>query len=95
MFPNQIKDPSCPYVLFEKKLIGKIDVYLNYVEEAFWWLFVAACIKKKIKIYQTDINHRERFHGITQVYKLHKFPTIFIKNCLGLVKLRLASQKLK
>ena len=95
MFPNKIKDPSCPYVLFEKRLIEKIDVYLNYVEEAFWWLFVAACIKKKIKIYQTDINHRERFHGITQVYKLHKFPIIFIKNCLGLLKLRLASQKLK
>ena len=95
MFPNKIKDPSCPYVLFEKRLIEKIYMYLNYVEEAFWWLFIAACIKKKIKIYQADINHRERFHGITQVYKLHKFPIIFIKNCLGLLKLRLVSQKLK
>ena len=46
-------------------------------------------------IYQIDINHRERFLGITQVYKLHKFPIIFIKNFLGLLKLRLASQKLK
>ncbi len=95
MFPNKIKDPSCPYVLFEKQLIEKIDVYLKYTNEAFWWLFVAACIKKKIKIYQTDINHRERIEGETQVYKLHKFPIIFIKNCLGLLKLRLASQKPK
>jgi len=95
MFPNKIKDPSCPYVLFEKQLIEKIDVYLKYTNEAFWWLFVAACIKKKIKIYQTDINHRERIDGETQVYKLHKFPIIFIKNCLGLLKLRLASQKPK
>ena len=91
MFPNKIKDPSCPYVLFEKKLIKKIDKYLNYVEEAFWWLFIAACIKRKIKIHQTDINHRKRFLGMTQVYKLHKFPIIFIKNCLGLIKLKLAN----
>jgi len=95
IFPNKIKDPSCPYVLFEKRLIEKIDVYLKYTNEAFWWFFVAACIKKKIKIYQTDINHRERIDGETQVYKLHKFPIIFIKNCLGLLKLRLASQKPK
>ena len=95
LFPNNIKDPSCPYVLFEKKTIKKITFHLNYVEEAFWWLFVAACIKKKIKIYQTDINHRERFHGVTQVYKLHKFPILFLKNFLGLLKLRLVSQKLK
>ena len=52
-------------------------------------------LKKKIKIYQTDINHRGRFQGVSQVYKLHKFPIIFIKNCLGLLKLRLASQRLK
>jgi len=95
IFPNKIKDPSCPYVLFEKRLIEKIDVYLKYTNEAFWWFFVAACIKKKIKICQTDINHRERIDGETQVYKLHKFPIIFIKNCLGLLKLRLASQKPK
>ena len=48
MFPNKIKDPSCPYVFFEKKLIDRIEIYLNYVEEAFWWLFIAACIKKKL-----------------------------------------------
>ena len=45
----------------------------------------------KIKIYQIDINHRKRFIGMTQVYKLHKFPIIFIKNFLGLIKLKLAN----
>ena len=39
MFPNKIKDPSCPYVLFEKRLIEKIDVYLKYTNEAFWWFW--------------------------------------------------------
>jgi dolichol-phosphate mannosyltransferase len=90
MFPHKIKDPSCPYILFEKRIVEKIYIYLNYVDEAFWWLFIAACIKNKIKIYQTDINHRKRFYGITQVYKFSKFPIIFIKNLLGLIKLRLA-----
>ena len=92
LFPNNIKDPSCPYVLFEKKTIENITVHLNYVEEAFWWLFVAACIKENINILQNEINHKLRFHGNTQVYKLYKFPTIFFKNCYGLLKLKLSKK---
>jgi glycosyltransferase involved in cell wall biosynthesis len=94
LFPNKIKDPSCPFVLFNKKIFYKIDIHLNYVVEAFWWLFTAACIKEKIQMQQIIINHKTRISGDTQVYKPKKFPSIFIRNLFGLIKLKFAQNKL-
>ena len=94
LFPSNIIDPSCPFVLFEKKFLNRIDIHLNYVVEAFWWLFVAACIKEKISIHQVTINHKDRLFGETQVYKLQKFPVIFLKNLIGLIKLRFSKRKI-
>jgi glycosyltransferase involved in cell wall biosynthesis len=88
LFPNRLHDPSCPFVLGHTKLLKRVDPFLAYMREGFWWGFVGACWKLKIPIYEIQIHHRERFAGNTQVYKLAKMPGIAFRNCIGLLKLR-------
>ena len=44
--------------------------------------------KKKIKIYQINVNHRIRLKGETNVFHLNKIPMIAIRNIFGLIKLK-------
>ena len=88
LFFSKIKDPSCPYVFCEKKLFKKINPYLKFMVEGFWWGFVAICLKKKIKIYQINVNHRLRLSGKTNVFHIHKIPSIALRNIFGLIKLK-------
>lgn len=88
LFFSSIKDPSCPYVFCEKKLFKKINPYLIYMVEGFWWGFVAICLKKKIKIYQINVNHRLRLSGKTNVFHINKIPGIAFRNIFGLIKLK-------
>lgn len=90
LFPNLIKDPSCPYVLTKKKTFLELADLLTYTKEGFWWGFIAACSKRKNKILQLPVNHRVRFSGDTQVYNLKKIPGIAIRNAIGLFKIRLS-----
>ena len=88
LFFSNIKDPSCPYVFGKGKIFKKINPYLKYMVEGFWWGFVAICLRKKIKIYQININHRLRLSGKTNVFFLKKIPSIALRNILGLIKLK-------
>ena len=88
LFFSNIKDPSCPYVFCKRSLFKKINPYLKFMVEGFWWVFVAICLKKKIKIYQINVNHRIRLKGETNVFHLNKIPMIAIRNIFGLIKLK-------
>jgi glycosyltransferase involved in cell wall biosynthesis len=88
LFPNRLHDPSCPFVLGHAKLFESVTPFLAYMKEGFWWGFVGACWKLKVPIYEIQIEHRERFAGDTQIYKLGKMPGILCRNCIGLLKLR-------
>jgi polyisoprenyl-phosphate glycosyltransferase len=90
LFPNQLHDPSCPFVLGNTKLFQRVAPLLVYMTEGFWWGFVGACCKLKIPIEEVRLCHRERFAGETKVYKLPKVPGIFFRNSIGLLKLRFA-----
>ena len=89
LFPNNLKDPSCPYVFFKKKNFDLIKEKLHYTEEGFWWGFVACCLLKKINFFEIKINHRKRIEGDTNVYKFNRIPMIAIRNAISLIKLRL------
>ena len=93
LFPNQLHDPSCPFVFGHAKLFDRVMPFLVYTKEGFWWGFVGACWKAKIPIDEVQIRHRKRFAGDTQVYKLAKMPGIIFRNSIGLVKLRLAESE--
>ena len=88
LFKNDLSDPSCPYVFFNKKDFYPIKDHLNYMQEGFWWGFVGSCLLRKIKFFEININHRKRIEGNTNVYKINKIPMIAIRNAVGLFKLR-------
>jgi len=88
-FYSNIKDPSCPYILCESKLSKKINPFLKYMVEGFWWGFIAICLKKNININQIRINHKQRISGDTNVFHLKKIPSIAVKNIIGLIKIRI------
>jgi len=90
LFPNRLHDPSCPFVFGHTELFKRVAPLLVYMKEGFWWGFVGACWKLKVPIDEIAIIHRERFAGDTQVYRLAKIPGIFLRNSVGLLKLRLA-----
>jgi glycosyltransferase involved in cell wall biosynthesis len=90
LFPNQLNDPSCPFVFGHTKLFERVAPFLVYMKEGFWWGFVGACCKQKIPIDEIQIQHRARFAGHTQVYQFPKMPGIIFRNGIGLLKLRLA-----
>ena len=90
LFPSNIKDPSCPYILAKKKIYMQLVEYLSFMREGFWWGYVGACKKKNMSINQIIIKHYERYDGSSVVYKLSKMPSIILRNIIGLVKLRFA-----
>lgn len=90
LFPHQIHDPSCPFVIFSKRQFLPLLPELMNLREGFWWGFVATCVKYRISLTEIPVNHRQRLSGKTQVYKLGKIPMIALGNLLGLVRLRLS-----
>jgi len=91
LFFSNIKDPSCPYLFCEKNFAQKINPYLRYMVEGCWWGFTAICIKKKMQVNQIEISHRLRISGKTNVFHLHKIPSIALRNIFGLIKLKFLS----
>ena len=89
LFPNNLKDPSCPYVFFKKKSFNLIKDKLHHMHEGFWWGFVGCCLLRKINFFEIKINHRKRIDGETNVYKFNKIPMIAIRNAIGLLRLKL------
>ena len=89
LFFSDIKDPSCPYILCEKKFAQQINPYLKFMVEGCWWGFTAICIKKKMQVHQIEINHKLRLNGKTNVFHLHKVPSIALRNIFGLIKLKI------
>jgi dolichol-phosphate mannosyltransferase len=88
LFPNRVKDPSCPYVFIKKTSFNILKDLLVFTKEGFWWGFIAACIKRKFEIIELSVNHRNRKSGKTQVYHINKIPGIALRNAIGLVKIK-------
>ena len=93
LFSSNIKDPSCPYVLFKKNTVVPYLNKLVYLNEGFWWGFSGVVVLKNFSLYQIKINHRKRFKGDTHVYKLTNILDIAIRNIVGLIRLRFTNLK--
>ena len=83
LFFSNIKDPSCPYIFCKTSFFKKINPYLKFMIEGFWWGFIAICLKKNVKIYQIKINHRKRASGKTNVFLLKKNSINSSKKYIG------------
>ncbi len=87
LFGHTVHDPSCPYVLGRKQTFAGLLPYLAYMDEGFWWGFVAACKKTRTSIKELPITHAPRAAGKTQIHRFSSMPSIFFRNFTGLLAL--------
>jgi dolichol-phosphate mannosyltransferase len=88
-FKVNVKDPSCPYMLFRKKSFSWIYTEnLGILKQGFWWEFIARSRAHKVNLIEVPVKHRERTKGETQVYKPSKVPKIAYTHLLGLLELK-------
>jgi hypothetical protein len=57
------------------------------MREGFWWGFVAASRKMKIKFDEVEIEHFKRSEGDAG-YQLNQMPGIILRNTIGLFKIK-------
>ena len=88
LFPVKLNDPSAPYVLFRRATVLQHLGLVERIREAFWWGFVGMASKTGLTLLEIPINHRERLHGETQVYKIKKLPGIAVRNITAMVRIR-------
>jgi dolichol-phosphate mannosyltransferase len=95
LFPNRLHDPSCPFVFGHVDLFKRVEPYLIYMKEGFWWGFVGACCRLNVPIDEVQIRHSARRAGKTQIYTSRKILPIAIRNAIGLLELRFAERPLQ
>ena len=88
LFNCELNDPSCPYVFFRRDNFKIIKKKLKYMKEGFWWGFTACCLLQNFNLDEININHKKRIDGKTNVYKIHKIPSIALRNAIGLLKIK-------
>ena len=88
LFRSNLSDPSCPFVLGRKETFNKLpEEFLLKMREGFWWGFVAASRKMKIKFDEVEIEHFKRSEGDAG-YQLNQMPGIIFRNTIGLFKIK-------
>lgn len=88
-FTVNVKDPSCPYMLFRKKSFNwMFNENLGILKQGFWWEFIARSRSHNVNLIEVPVKHRNRTKGETQVYKPSKVPKIAYTHLLGLIQLK-------
>jgi dolichol-phosphate mannosyltransferase len=88
LFGVTIHDPSCPYVLMNRKLLDRLLVPgLGSLTEGFWWEFTARATCAGARIQEQPITHRLRVVGSTVIFTPSQIPRIAWQNGSGLIRL--------
>ena len=89
LFSVPARDPSCPYLLIERRGLEKILAgRVGILRQGFWWEFMARAVASGLRIVETPVKHRARASGTTQVYRPTKVPRIAVEHIVGLFRLR-------
>jgi glycosyltransferase involved in cell wall biosynthesis len=89
LFPVQLKDPSCPFLLIRKNALQAVMAgRLGILRQGFWWEFNARAVSAGLSVVEVPINHRVRTAGTTKVYLPTKVPRLAAEHLRGLVTLR-------
>jgi hypothetical protein len=75
-------------MLAKQSVITRLVPELGAMQQGFWWEFVARAHRRGFSIRELPVQHRERFAGDTQVYKLRKLPGIGYRHFMALFKIR-------
>ena len=85
LYPIQIHDPSCPFVLIPAASVRTLLPELGVMEQGFWWEFVARAHRHGLRMKELPIRHRARAAGETKVYTLGKLPGIGWRHLVALL----------
>lgn len=88
LFHTPVHDPSCPYLLVNKRIVRDVTPLLGAMQQGFWWEFVARVHGNALTIRELPVHHRLRAAGVTQVYKWNKMPGILLSHLVALVAIR-------
>ncbi len=80
-------DPSFCYVLVHRRVVERLLPELGEMREGFWWEFTGRAHRRRFRVQELPVNHRDRFAGgRTRVYHLSKLPGIGYRHFLALFK---------
>lgn len=86
LFPINIHDPSCSYVLFRREVSDKLVSVLGLTNEGFWWEFMARVKQYHYSVEEKYISHFARKAGNTKVYTLLQLPKIVFKHVMAMIR---------
>jgi len=86
LFQVHLHDPSCPYVLINRRVLDRLTPELGLCPEGFWWEFSGWCSRVGFTVKELPIEHRMRLQGETVVFNPSRLPLIALRNSFGLLK---------
>jgi glycosyltransferase involved in cell wall biosynthesis len=93
IFGLNLHDADCGFRLIRKSLIDAVIDDVNLLKYSFWAEFTIRSCLYGYKVKEVPINHANRAHGGTQIYKPSKIPVIVLKQLNGLAHLYFDSRK--
>lgn len=84
---TSLKDPSCPYLLWNSQVTKFIIENKFTMIDGFWWEFNALISKTNFRYHQLPIRHRVREFGIAKTLVLSKLPSVGLHHIVKLLKL--------
>lgn len=88
LFHVPLHDPSCPFLLIHRRVLGSIVDNLGVLKQGFWWEFISKVYAAGFRVTEIPIEHRVRMAGQTQVYRWSKIPGIGWSHLVGLFVIR-------
>lgn len=84
-FPVALRDPSCPFVLVNRRALQSILAPgAGVLRQGFWWEFAARATALGLRIEEVPVHHRARASGTTQVYRPGRITSIAIEHLAAL-----------
>jgi len=87
LFGLSLRDADCGFRLIRKSLIDSVVWNVRFLEYSFWTEFTIRANLAGYRILEVPINHSNRPHGGTQIYKPSRIPIIVLKQLKGLAEL--------
>ncbi|MBP9813936.1 glycosyltransferase family 2 protein [Candidatus Woesebacteria bacterium] len=86
LFPKNIHDPSCSYILFRQEVARTLVNVLGLTNEGFWWEFMARVKQYGYSVREQRVSHFARQEGYTKIYSLVHLPKIVIQHVIAMVR---------
>ena len=87
LFGLNLHDADCGFRMIRKEVIQSVIDKVRFLDYSFWAEFTIRACLEGFRVGEVPINHSNRTHGDTHIYKLPKISMIVLKELMGLVNL--------